>query len=59
MHGWIPKGALAKLAGKDNPIAVFIAVLIDIPLYSNAAGVIPLVRELTVAGVAMGTALSL
>lgn len=58
MHGWIPTGALAKFAGKGNPFAVFVAVAIGIPLYSNAAGVIPLVSELTRAGVAMGTALS-
>ena len=58
MHGWVPAGALAAYAGKDNPFAVIIAVLIGIPLYSNAAGVIPLVSELTRAGVAMGTALA-
>ena len=58
MHGWIPTGALAKVAGRGNPFAVLIAVLIGIPLYSNAAGVIPLVSELTRAGVAMGTALA-
>ncbi|WP_297430480.1 permease [Clostridium sp.] len=58
MHGWIPAGALAQYAGKDNPFAVFVAVVIGIPLYSNAAGVIPLVSELTRAGVATGTALS-
>jgi uncharacterized protein len=58
MHGWIPANALAKYAGKDNPFAVLVAVAIGIPLYSNAAGVIPLVSELTRAGVAMGTALA-
>lgn len=58
MHGWVPAGALAQYAGADNPFAVFIAVAIGIPLYSNAAGVIPLVSELTRAGVAMGTALA-
>lgn len=58
MHGWIPKGALAKYAGKDNPFAVFVAVVVGIPLYSNAAGVIPLVSELTRAGVSMGTSLA-
>ena len=58
MHGWIPAGALAQYAGADNPFAVFVAVAIGIPLYSNAAGVIPLVSELTRAGVAMGTALA-
>ncbi|WP_319580287.1 permease [uncultured Methanospirillum sp.] len=58
MHGWIPAGALAEYAGKDNPFAVIVAVIIGIPLYSNAAGVIPLVSELTRAGVVMGTALA-
>lgn len=58
LHGWVPTGALAEIAGRDNPFAVLIAVLIGIPLYSNAAGVIPLVSELTRGGVAMGTALA-
>lgn len=58
MHGWAPEGWLAKYAGKDNPFAVFIAVLIGVPLYSNAAGTIPIVKELTRLGMPMGTALS-
>lgn len=58
MHGWIPAGALAKYAGKNNPFAVIVAVLIGVPLYSNAAGVLPLVSELTRAGVATGTSLA-
>ena len=58
IHGWIPAGTLAQYPGKDNTFSVPIAVLIGIPLYSNAAGVIPLVSELTRTGVSMGTALS-
>jgi len=58
MHGWAPEGWLAKYAGKDNPFAVFIAVIIGIPLYSNAAGTIPIVKELTRLGMPMGTALA-
>jgi uncharacterized membrane protein YraQ (UPF0718 family) len=58
MHGWIPAGALARYAGRNNPFAVIVAVLIGVPLYSNAAGVLPLVSELTRAGVATGTALA-
>lgn len=58
MHGWIPAGALAQYAGRNNPFAVFVAVIIGVPLYSNAAGVLPLVSELTRAGVATGTALA-
>ena len=58
IHGYVPADFLAKYAGKDNPFAVLAAVLIGIPLYSNAAGIIPLVGALTEKGVAMGTALA-
>jgi len=58
MHGWAPAGFLTKYAGRDNPFAVFVAVLIGIPLYSNAAGIIPIVKELTRLGMSMGTALA-
>lgn len=49
---------LATYAGPDNPLAVPIAVLIGIPLYSNAAGMIPIMQVLTEKGMAMGTALA-
>ena len=58
IHGYVPADFLAKYAGKENWFAVPLATLIGIPLYSNAAGVIPLVSALTEKGVAMGTALS-
>lgn len=58
IHGYIPTDFLAKYAGTNNWFAVPLATLIGIPLYSNAAGVIPLVGALTEKGVAMGTALS-
>jgi uncharacterized membrane protein YraQ (UPF0718 family) len=58
MHGWAPEGWLAKYAGKDNPVAVIIAVLVGIPLYSNAAGTVPIVKELVRLGMQMGTALA-
>ena len=58
MHGYVPDDFLAQYAGSGNPFAVPIAVLIGIPLYSNAAGVIPLVSVLTEKGVAMGTVLA-
>ncbi|MBC7765233.1 MAG: permease, partial [Hyphomonadaceae bacterium] len=58
MHGWAPEGWLAQYAGKENPFAVIVAVLIGIPLYSNAAGTIPIVKELTRLGMPIGTALS-
>ncbi len=58
IHGYIPMDFLARYAGPDKWYAVPLAVLIGIPLYSNAAGVIPLVSALTEKGVAMGTTLA-
>lgn len=58
IHGYIPTDFLAAYAGKDNILAVPIAVLMGVPLYSNAAGVIPLVAALQEKGMAMGTVLA-
>lgn len=58
IHGYVPADFLVKYAGKGSWIAVPFAALIGIPLYSNAAGVIPLVSALTEKGMAMGTALA-
>lgn len=58
IHGYVPVGFLAQYAGADKWYAVPFATLVGIPLYSNAAGVIPLVSALTEKGVAMGTTLA-
>jgi hypothetical protein len=58
IHGYVPADLIARYAGGHNWYGVPVAVLIGIPLYSNAAGVIPLVSVLTEKGVAMGTALA-
>lgn len=58
IHGWVPQDALVHLAGPHNPLAVPIAVLLGVPLYSNAAGVLPLIEALHAKGVAMGTLLA-
>jgi len=58
IHGYVPADFLAQYAGADKWYAVPLAVLIGIPLYSNAAGVIPLVSALTEKGVAIGTTLA-
>ena len=58
IHGYVPADFLAKYASADKWYAVPLAVLVGIPLYSNAAGVIPLVSALTEKGVAMGTTLA-
>lgn len=56
IHGFAPADFLAGFAG--NPFAVIIAVLVGIPLYSNAAGMVPIVGVLISKGVGMGTALA-
>ena len=58
IHGYVPTDFLARWAGADRWYAVPLATIIGIPLYSNAAGVIPLVSALTEKGVAMGTTLA-
>jgi len=58
IHGYIPADFIAEYAGAENPFAVLVAVIMGIPLYSNAAGVMPLVEVLTGKGMLLGTALS-
>ncbi|MEI7434608.1 MAG: permease [Methanomicrobiales archaeon] len=58
IHGYAPEDFLLNIAGPDNPLAVPIAVLIGIPLYSNAAGMLPIMQVLTSKGMAIGTALA-
>ena len=58
IHGYAPADFLAGIAGKGNILAVPIAVLIGVPLYSNAAGMVPIMGVLVSKGMAMGTALA-
>lgn len=58
IHGYAPQDFLAAYAGKDNIFAVPLAVLLGVPLYSNAAGIIPIVYVLMEKGMSMGTVLA-
>jgi hypothetical protein len=58
IHGYVPMDFVLKYAGPSNPFAVIVAVLIGIPLYSNAAGAIPIIQALVEKGLPMGTALA-
>ena len=58
IHGYAPADFLLKYAGHDNPLAVPLAVVIGVPLYSNAAGIIPIVQALMEKGMAVGTVLA-
>jgi len=58
IHGYVPEDFLVHYAGPGNPFAVPIAVLLGVPLYANAAGVIPIVYALMEKGLSMGTVLA-
>jgi len=58
IHGYIPAEFIAKYAGGDAWYAVPVAVLMGVPMYSNAAGVMPLVEVLTAKGMLLGSALA-
>lgn len=58
MHGYIPTGFFEAYISKENPFAVPIAVLVGIPMYSNAAGVLPVVQVLVQKGIPLGTAIA-
>ncbi len=58
IHGYVPEDFLVRWAGPDNPFAVPLAVALGVPLYSNAAGVIPIVHALMEKGMAIGTVLA-
>ncbi len=58
IHGYVPENFLAGIMGKEAWWAVPVAVLIGVPMYSNAAGVIPIVQALLSKGAAFGTVLA-
>lgn len=57
-HGYVPEDYLSTLMSKANWYSVPIAILIGVPLYSNAAGIIPIISVLIEKGVSLGTALA-
>jgi hypothetical protein len=58
IHGYVPEGMMAAGMGRDAWWSVPVAVLLGVPMYSNAAGVIPVLQALLEKGVALGTALA-
>ncbi|MBC8193946.1 MAG: permease [Candidatus Marinimicrobia bacterium] len=58
IHGYVPENFMASFMGKDAWWSVPLAVLIGIPMYSSAAGIIPVVQALLAKGAALGTALA-
>jgi hypothetical protein len=58
IHGYAPTDLVASLGGRSNPLAVPIVVLLAVPMYSNAAGTIPIVQALLGKGLPLGTTLA-
>lgn len=57
-HGYVPQSWAEGLAGKGHFGAVPIAVILGVPLYSNAVGIIPVAEAMLTKGVALGTTLA-
>lgn len=58
IHGYVPEDFMASFMGKDVWWSVPVAVVLGVPLYTNAAGVIPIVQALLAKGAALGTVLA-
>jgi uncharacterized protein len=58
IHGWVPEDFFTEYAGAGATFGVLVAVLIGVPLYSNVAGILPLVSALYDKGLPMGTLLA-
>src|SRR5450759_5088973 len=58
VHGYVPENFMASIMGKEAWWSVPLAVLIGVPLYSNAAGIIPILKALLEKGASLGTALA-
>ena len=58
IHGYVPQDFMASFMGKEAWWAVPVSVLIGVPMYANAAGIIPVVEALLAKGAALGTVLA-
>lgn len=58
IHGWVPEEFMASFMGKDAWWSVPLAVAVGVPMYSGAAGIIPVVQALLAKGAALGTVLA-
>lgn len=58
MHGFVPTGFFEHYISKDNPIAVPLAVLVGVPMYSNTAGILPIMQVLVEKGIPLGTVIA-
>ena len=58
MHGYIPDGFFERTLAKDNLLAVPLATILGVPMYTNASGILPIVQVLVSKGIPLGTAIA-
>jgi uncharacterized membrane protein YraQ (UPF0718 family) len=58
IHGYVPDAFLVEYAGRDNPLAVPLVVLLGVPLYNSASGTVPIIYALIEKGLPLGTSLA-
>lgn len=58
IHGYVPTGMMAGILGENSWWSVPLAVLIGVPMYSNAAGIIPIAQALLEKGASLGSVLA-
>ncbi len=58
MHGYVPEGFFEQYLSKDNLLAVPLATILAVPMYSGASGILPIVQVLVAKGVPLGTAIA-
>ena len=58
MHGYVPEGFFEKYMSKDNLFAVPLSVILAVPMYANAAGIVPVIEVFVAKGIPIGTAIA-
>ena len=58
MHGFVPEGFFEQYMSRDNWYAVPLSVMLAVPMYANAAGIVPVIEVLVAQGIPLGTAIA-
>ena len=58
MHGFVPEGFFEQYMSKDNWYAVPLSVILGVPMYANAAGIVPVIEVFVAKGIPIGTAIA-
>lgn len=58
MHGFVPEGFFQEYLSQDNWLAVPLSVILAVPMYANAAGIVPVIEVFVAKGIPVGTAIA-